>query len=238
MQERDGGRGFSLDESERTRPAAKTRACAFALALVLLAGGTSVVVRGTQLVDRVIAVVSGTVLMYSDARAVIALGLFDAGAAPDPVEAAMRWLIDRQLVLDEAGRGDRVEVDQAALGQALDGVRQRFPSEDEYRRAIEGFGLDDRALQRLVRDTLVVRLYVERRFDSMLPATEEDLREYYASHTARFVRNGRQLTFEDALAEVTAALQQDRRAQAVSAWMERLRRRADIREVYAGSGRR
>ncbi len=77
----------------------------------------------------------------------------------------MRWLIDRQLVLDEAGRGDRIEVDAAALGQALDGVRQRFASEEEYRRALAEFGLDDAGVQRLVRDTLMARQYIERRFD-------------------------------------------------------------------------
>jgi hypothetical protein len=198
----------------------------------VIAAWAAVPARGAQLVDRVIAVVSGTVLMLSDARAAIALGLFEPGAARDPIEAAMRWLIDRQLVIDEAGRGDRVEVDPDALGAAIDGVRQRFPSEDAYRRALAECGLDDRTAARLVRDTLAARLYVERRFDSMLPPTEEELREYHAGHRARFVRNGRQLTFEDALADVTAVLQQERRAQAVSAWMERLRRRADIREVY------
>jgi hypothetical protein len=195
-------------------------------------------VLGAQVVDRVIAVVSGTVLMQSDARAALALGLCDSGTAHDPIEAAMRWLIDRQLVLDEAGRGERVDVDPASRGEALDGVRQRFQSEDEYRRALEGLGLDDRALQRLVRNTLIARLYVERRFDSMLPATDEDLREYYASRAARFVRNGRQLSFEEALADVTTALQEERRAQAVSAWMERLRRRADVRIVYVPADRR
>jgi hypothetical protein len=188
-----------------------------------------------QVVDRVIAVVSGTVLMLSDARAALALGLVDPGSARDPVEAAMRWLIDRQLVIDEALRGDRVEVDPAALGAAIEGARQRFPSEDAYRRALAEYGLDDGTAARLVRDTLAARLYVERRFDSMLPPTEEELREYYDSHRARFVRNGRQLTYEDALADVAAVLQQERRAQAVSGWMERLRRRADIREVYRAS---
>ena len=147
----------------------------------------------------------------------------------------MRWLIDRQLVLDEAGRGDRVEVDPAALSEALGRVRQRFASEAEYRRAQEGLGLDDAGVRRFVRDTLMFRQYVERRTESVLPATEEELREYYGKHAARFVRNGRQLSFEDSLADVTAALQQQRREQATTAWMDRLRRRADIREVYRPS---
>jgi len=208
------------------------RAGAVAIALVVLASWTAPPVRGAQVVDRVVAVVSGTVILLSDVRAALTLGLFDAGAARDPIEAAMRWLIDRQLVLDEAGRGDRIDVDPAALAQALDDVKQRFASDAEYRRALAGLGLDEPGLQRLVRDTLMARLYVERRFDSVLPPTEEELRAYYASHASRFVRNGRQLTFEDAAADVTAVLQQERREQGVAAWMDRLRRRADIREVY------
>jgi hypothetical protein len=206
-----------------------------AVVLGALAVMASVGVPAAQLVDRVIAVVSGTVILLSDARAALALGLVDAAGAKDPVEVAMRWLVDRQLVLDEAGRGDRVEIDPAAVAQAVTGAKQRFSSEAEYRRALEGLGLDDAGVQRIFRDTLTARQYVERRFDSVLPATEEEMREYYASHEGRFVRNGRPLTFEEAQAELAALLQQERRAQALASWMDRLRRRADIREVYQAS---
>ena len=221
-----------MENRVRDRASRWRRAGAAAITLAMAITWAAVPLCGAQLVDRVIAVASGTVIMLSDARAALTLGLFDAGVARDPIEAAMRWLIDRQLVLDEAGRGDRLDVDSAALGQALDRVRQRFASEAEYRRTLAGLGLDDRSLQRLVRDTLAARLYVERRFDSVLPATEEELREYYASHADRFVRDGRQVPYEDALADVTAMLQQERRGQAVSAWMDRLRRRASINVVY------
>ena len=159
-----------------------------------------------QVVDRVIAVVSGSVIMLSDARAALTLGLFDAGDAADPVAAAMRWLIDRRLVLDEAGRGERVNVNAAALDEAVEQVRRRFASGDEYRRALSGLGLDEAGVARLVRETMVARLYVEGRFDSALPATDEELRAFYDREKARFVLNGRQLSFEEALADVTAAL--------------------------------
>jgi hypothetical protein len=211
---------------------------AAAIALIVLAAAAVVPVIGAQVVDRVIAVVSGSVIMLSDARAALTLGLFDAEDAPDPIASAMRWLIDRRLVLDEAGRGERIAVDAAALGQAVEQVKQRFASGDEYRRALEGLGLDDAGVTRLVRETMVVRQYVEARFESALPATDGELRAYYASHADRFVQQGRQLSFEEALADVTAAVQQELRTQAVSAWMDRLRRRADIREVYVQAGRR
>ena len=215
------------DQTDATRRTARP----IATTVALLICGVVIPVRA-QVIDRVLAVASGTVIMQSDARAALALGLADPGAAQDPIEAAMRWLIDRQLVLDEAGRGERIDVDAAALAQALDGVRKRFASDEDFRRALAGFGLDTQALQRLVRDTLKARLYIERRFDAMLPATDEELRAYYASHAAHFVKNGRQVPYDEALAEVTGMLQQERRDQAIAAWMDRLRRRADIREVY------
>jgi hypothetical protein len=227
-----------MESKVTTRSITRRRAVAAALLPAALAAWAAVPVSGAQVLDRVIAVVSGNVIMLSDARAVIALGLFEAAAARDPVDAAMRWLIDRQLVLDETARGDRVDVDATALDQALRAVRQRFASDAAYRHALAGLGLDDTGVQRLVRDTLAARLYVDRRFESVLPATEEELRAYYARHAAQFTRNGRQLSYDDALADLTAMLQRERRLQAEAAWMERLRRRADIREVWVQADRR
>jgi hypothetical protein len=208
---------------------------AAAMVAALLGTGAAAPLPGAQVLDRVIAVVSGSVITLSDARAALTLGLFDPGGARDPIEAAMRWLIDRQIVLDETRRGDRPDIDPAGLAAALDRVRQRFPSDAEYRRALTELGLDDAELERLVRDTLIARLYVDRRFESVLPPSEEELRAYYAGHADRFMRNGRQVSFEDALADATAMLQQERRDQAVSGWMERLQKRAEIREVYQSS---
>ena len=216
----------------------RTTPIALAALVALMVWGASPLSVAQVVVDRVIAVVSGTVLLHSDAQAALALGLVDAAGTRDPLETAVRWLIDRQLVLDEAGRGDRVDVGPEAVARATAAARQRFASDAEFRRVLAGLGLDDRSLERLLRNTLVARLYVERRFDTAPPLTDEELRAYYASHPTRFVRNGRPLSFEEAAADIAAALQQERRDQAVAAWMERLRRRADIREVWAQADRR
>lgn len=219
-----------LGERMVTRRANTPRVAATALAALAVMAAAPV--QGAQVVDRVIAVVSGTVIMLSDARAALTLGLVDPAGAKDPVEAAMRWLIDRQLVLDEAGRGDRVDVEPAAVAQAVAGARQRFASESEYRRTLDSLGLDDAGVERAARETLTARTYIERRFDSAVPLTDQEVKDYYAGHTERFARNGKPVPFDDAVAGVTAALQQERRDQAVAAWLDRLRRRADIREVY------
>lgn len=201
-----------------------------AIIAVLVAG--VVPLRGAELLDRVIAVVSGTVITLSDARTALALGLVDARQARDPIETALRWLVDRQLVADEAARSGALDVDLTLVNREVEAVRQRFPSASDYRAGLVRLGLDDAGVLRLVRGTVAARQYVERRFDAMLQPTDDELREFFARHQERFVHGGRQLTLDEALDEVRAMVQQERRQQAVAAWMDRLRRRADVNELY------
>jgi hypothetical protein len=209
---------------------------ATAVAIVVLTMAGSAPLRGAELLDRVIAVVSGTVITLSDARAAIAFGLVETRDARDPIEAAMQWFVDRRLVLDEAIRYDAGEVDAAGVDQALSAVLQRFPSDDAYRGELARLGLDDAGVRRLLRDTLAAQQYVERRFNVMLPATDEQLREYFAGHPERFVRDHRPLSFEEAIDQVREVLQQERRREALADWLDRLRRRADVTEIYQPPG--
>lgn len=204
-------------------------------AIILVIAGGAASLSEAQLLDRVLAVVSGTVITLSDARAVIALGLVDTQPAQDPIEAAMNWLIDRQLVIDEAARSSLNDVDEAAVGREMEAVRRRFTSDAAYRDALARLGLDEARARGLVRGTLATQGYVARRFDTVLPATEDELRAYHGAHRERFVRDGRQLAFEDAEESVRAIVQDERRQQAVATWRDRLRRRADVVIVYRPS---
>ncbi len=203
-----------------------------AAVIIVLAAAEAVPLRGAEMLDRVIAVVSGTVITLSDARAAMALGLVDTRDARDPIEAAMQWLVDRQLVLDEARRYETGDIDPVLADRTLGEIRQRFPSEGDYRQALVRLGLDESRIRGLVRDTLTVQQYVARRVDTILPATENELREYFGRHPELFVRNNRPLTFEEATDAVRALVDQERRRQAVAVWLERLRRRADVSELY------
>lgn len=199
--------------------------------IVVIAAGVAPL-RGAELLDRVIAVVSGTVITLSDARAAVALGVVDTRQARDPIEAALRWFVDRQLVVDEATRSGPLDVDDTLVNREVEAIRRRFSSASDYRAALARLGLDDARVLRLVRETVAARQYVERRFDTILPPTDDELREFFGRHQERFVRGGRQLTIDEALDEVRVMVQQERRQQAVAAWMDRLRRRADINELY------
>jgi hypothetical protein len=201
-------------------------------AIIVLTAAGAAPLRGAELLDRVIAVVSGTVITLSDARAAIALGLVDTRDARDPIEAAMQWLVDRRLVLDEALRYDTGELDAVVVDRTLAAIRQRFPSDVAYRAELVRLGLDDARVRGLVSDTLTMQQYLARRVDTTLPATDDELREYFGRHPDRFVRDNRPIAFEEAIDQVRGMLQQERRHQAVTVWLDRLRRRADVNEIY------
>jgi len=217
----------------RGRGGARWPAVAAALALA-----ASVAPLGAaQLLDRVIAVVSGTVITLSDANAALAFGFVEAAPPADPVEAAMRWLVDRQLVLDDASRGGGGTAAQADVDREMAAIRSRFPGASAFEEALARLGLDDASAQAFVRSTLEAREYVARRFAAVIQPSDEEIRDYYARRLERFMRDGRQLDLVEATDAVRAVLLQERREQATSTWMDRLRRRAVIVEVYRAGGR-
>lgn len=202
----------------------------FAVVAALAAGVA--VVGASELLDRVIAVVSGSVITLSDARTAIMFGLVDTHDAPDPVAVAMQWLVDRQLVLDEVNRYETPDPDLAHIDPVFSEIRKKLDAGKGTAVALASLGLDDDGARRFVRDTVRVQQYLRRRFESILPGTDEELRQHYAANKSRFTRDGRQLTMEEARDLVQDNLQESRRIQAIDAWLARLRRRADVNELY------
>jgi hypothetical protein len=211
-----------MDKSRRVR------VFAVVLALAVCVAG----VRASELLDRVIAVVSGSVITLSDARTAIMFGLVDTHDARDPVAVAMQWLVDRQLVLDEVNRYETPDPDLAHVEPAFSEIRKKLAGGKGAASALASLGLDEDGAKRFVRDTVRVQQYLRQRFESMLPGTDEDLRQYYSANRGRFTRDGRQLTLEEARDLVQESLQETRRIQAIDAWLARLRRRADVNELY------
>jgi len=213
-----------------TRQGLRRSCVAATLALCLAAGGGPLA--AAELVDRVLAVVSGTVITLSDARIATAFKAVDTAGAADPMAATLRWLIDRQLVLDEVSRFDTADTDKARIAEGLARIRAAFPSDDAFALALERLGLDQAAVRRWVVDTIRMRDYLARRFDTMFPPTDDELLDYYTGNRVRFSRGGVLLSFDDAREVVREVLQQERQRQAVDSWLARLRRRANITEIY------
>jgi hypothetical protein len=119
-----------------------------------------------EMIDRVLAVVSGQLITLSDVTAARDLGLARADGAPDPVRAILSKLIDRELILAEVDRYAPPEPTAAAVSQAVEEVRARFPSPAAFDAALARSGIDERHLRETLRQDLRTRSYLDQRFSS------------------------------------------------------------------------
>jgi hypothetical protein len=208
------------------------RGLAIAVLLTSITGRPAGAAPAPELLDRVLAVVSGSIITLSDARAAIDLGFVDVQRAHDPVAAALTWLIERRLALDEATRFETAERDIAAVDAAFGAVRRRFPSDEEWGRVKFRLGLTDDDIRTLVDENLQVQRYVEQRFATTVPASDLELQNYLSEHRADFMRGGQPRAFDEARADVESRVAAERRKTSVAEWLARLRRRAEVSELY------
>jgi hypothetical protein len=197
------------------------------LTLVTLLGGGA----RAEIIDRVLAVVSGAVIMQSDVLAAFELGLVAPGTTDDPIAAVLSQLIDRQLMLAEVDRYVPPEPSADAIDRAAQQVRARFATSSEYDSALARSGMGEDRLRRLLRDELRIRGYLDERF-VVPPPGDDELAQYYRDHPGRFTREGQLVPFDAARAEIAAAVAATRRAALIGDWVRGLRRRADISNLY------
>jgi hypothetical protein len=199
-----------------------------ALAALLLVAGTA---SGAEIIDRVLAVAAGQLIMMSDVAAARELGLVPAEEAADPTREILSQLIDRALVLAEVERYAPPEPTAAAVDRELATVRARFASPEDVQKTLARVGIDERHLRETLRQNLRIRAYVAQRFTVSAP-TEEDIGRYYRDHAERFTRAGVRAPFEEVRPQVVEAVDAERRRSLVTEWLEGLRRRGDVIDLY------
>lgn len=119
-----------------------------------------------QTLDRVLAVVSGQVILASDVRAFLELGLISADTSDRfaSEEVALTRLIERRLALDEVDRYRPPPPSPARIEQDLAAIRARFPDEAAFSEVLAVVGLDLDDVRQIVRDDARLRAYLAARF--------------------------------------------------------------------------
>ena len=190
-------------------------------------------VRAAEVIDRILAVVSGEVIMLSDARAATRFGLIDVpGSADDPVRAAMNALVDRHLQLLEVNRYLPPEPPASAIDEQFAAIRGRFQSDDAFRAALAECGISEAQLRARVRDNLRIVSYRAQRFAAALQPSDEDLLRYYRSRESEFMKDGTPLPFAQVREQVRERLAGERSQALIREWLDTLRRRADVQILY------
>lgn len=152
-----------LGASSLIRPRSLVRPECMVLGAALIASVFAPVARA-EVIDRVMAVAAGQLILMSDVTAARELQLVQPPAGPDPTAAVLQALIDRALVLAEVDRYAPPEPGADAVDRAVDAVRARFASPQDFGAALARFGIDENRLRQTLREDLRIRAYEDQRF--------------------------------------------------------------------------
>ena len=195
------------------------------IAPLILATAVTSVAAHAEIIDRILAVVNGALIMQSDVRMAMRLGLVPAPSATDSLAAPLDALIERRLVLEEVDRYAPPDPNDADVGRRLDDVRQRAGAAFDTILRESGISVDQ--LRRQMRDDLRIDAYLLQRFGAMQPS-EEEIQQYYRDHQAAFTRNGALRPLDEVRDVARAELMANQRAVMIKDWIAGLRRRATI----------
>ena len=127
----------------------------------------------TTTLDRILAIVDGQILMHSDVRAFIDLGLVDIPAGPSQEVEVLTWLIERRVVLDQVDRFVVAEPDPGAVDRRFDLVRSQLPGDTELEVILDRVGLTSDDLRQLVADDIRRDAYLADRFQAVTDGLRE-----------------------------------------------------------------
>jgi hypothetical protein len=133
-----------------------------------------------EVIDRVLAVVGGSLITLSDVNAASALGLVKARSGVDPVRDVLSQLIDRELQLAEVDRYAPPEPSTADLDREVQGVESRFPSPGTFEAALAHAGIDLAALREWLRKDFRIRAYLTQRFSAGDERRQQTIEEWTA----------------------------------------------------------
>jgi hypothetical protein len=209
---------------------ARTRAIAIAGAIAL-ATGQAVPLAAQEVIDRLLAVVDGRIITLSDTRGVLGLSLVPSPApGADPTAITVKRLIDRELMLREVQRYLPREPAREEIEGRLGRVRERFSSPEAFAAAMQQTGFDSARLAEWIRDDLRIEEYLRERFASAGQLSDAEVEGYLAQHQAELLAGNRSVA--EALDQARRLLAAERREALVTEWLDGLRRRADIIELY------
>ena len=178
--------------------------------------------------DRVLAVVSGSVILESDVRSFVALGLVDESVTGQSNEEVTSYLIRRRLIIDEIERYGLQEPLESMVELRMIEVLESFSSEKKLSTVLENVGLSLEDLRQLIKDDVKLENYIEKRFSGMSVPTESQLQQYYDLNQDDFRTNGIVLPFGDVRRQVLKKLEDRMRIDLVAEWVEDLQRRGDV----------
>jgi hypothetical protein len=134
-------------------------------------------------------------------------------------------LIDRNLLINEAERFGMANISDTEITEALTEVKKEFPSEVEFLKALERWGMDLEDFKLQIREQIISVRFVNQRIRFFVRISEEDIKKLYNENLSRFNNK----TIEDARGEIEAVLTERETAKKLEEYIKKLRSKAEIK---------
>jgi hypothetical protein len=203
--------------------------------IVFLAAGFSLcapflLTGGTEIVDRIMAIVNDEVITLTDIKIVEAFGIsdnIDGAQEQDKQRFILDNLISQKLVIQLAGEG--VAVDEEEIESYLSEIIQNINPDSAEKELIQ-FGLDWDDLKVYLRDKLLYQKILSNRFDLGVIVSIEEIERYYEQV---YVPAQREKDLEpqpmiEVLDQIERSIKRDKVKGQVEEWVNNLKREANI----------
>jgi peptidyl-prolyl cis-trans isomerase SurA len=188
-----------------------------------------------EVVDRIVAIVNDEVITLTDVDIILEFGLFeDLGISRDEEtrRKILNRLIDQKLVIQLAS--ERVLVTEEELEVILSDIVQKTDP-DLAEKALLRFGLDWDDLKTYLREKLLFQKVISQRFNRGVIVSIEEIERYYEQV---YVPSQRENDLDpqpmiEVLDRLEGELQREKVEDQVQAWIQNLKREADIRIIIS-----
>jgi len=181
-----------------------------------------------ELIDRIVAGVNYQVITWSDLEQAVRFNAALSGGSRDGKglrTETLEGLINRQLLIQEAGRLRFVEVSAQDISAEDEKLRKRLGSDKELSDFLAGLDMTRGQLDRMLGERLLAERFVEKKIGIFVRVSREESQSYYEAHPSEF--KGKR--FEDVQRQIMALLYQDKFRRQVEQYLAELRSKADVR---------
>jgi hypothetical protein len=196
--------------------------------------GAEVHAQSPVTIDRLVARVNDEVVQSLEVRQARLLKLFGPDVTTD--DAVLEQFINRRLVLGDTARypvAEPTDADVVARRQRWEASLVAAGTAVNLPALLQDAGMTETSLRAWFRDDVRIETLENQRFTSA-PATRDELLTYVRDHEASFAQPGGQLANVDdpaVQAKARAEIASVKRAAAVAAWIDALRKRAQIQII-------
>jgi peptidyl-prolyl cis-trans isomerase SurA len=195
--------------------------------------GSTFIFSGSQVVDRIVAVVNEEVITLTDVRIAEAFGLYaeEIGEeAEDPRSLILQKLIDQKVVTQLSV--EEVLTDAEKLDENLMRITQKLGA-GEVEKRLAHFGLGWENLKDFLREKMVYQTIISQRFSKVNPVSLKEIEEYYQRS---YVPAQREMGVEpkpmmEILDEIESGIKQEKIKAQIRDWVKNIREKSDIQII-------